>query len=138
MTPKQYVKYHKGQRVRVELSARDIELINLLTAIGYRRTSSRHLLVSRLDRRNWYTKLPAAVRRGDDQSEWADWADWYRRTLSKDKLELPFRIFACMPESSGRNELFIATTLVQRNKLREFKREYALNDFKQVDWMTLF
>lgn len=51
-----------------------------LMALGYRRTSNRHGMVSRVDRPDWKEWLAAKGYPVD--------ADWYRRVCSKDTFEI--------------------------------------------------
>lgn len=60
-----------------------------LRAQGYRRTSNRHHLVSRIDRPDWAEALAEYMHQGRDKADeyrTANWADFYRRVLSNDTL----------------------------------------------------
>ena len=62
---------------------------------GYRRTSSKYGIVSRIDREDWVMVLAKALRRAPadfyvpgGSTPAANWCDHYRRVYSKDKIEL--------------------------------------------------
>lgn len=67
-----------------------------LIAQGYRRTSNRYGMVSRIDRPDWIEVLAAHLRRspaelyvpGEPDTPSASWMDYYRRVLSEDTLEI--------------------------------------------------
>ena len=88
-----------------------------LTALGYRRTSNKHRMVSRIDRPDWKEHLAAHLRRSvaelfivgtnaenglpivSDKVS-GSWCDYYRRCLSRDTLEgLPEATFRAIPSS---------------------------------------
>lgn len=78
-----------------------------LIAQGYRRTSNRYRMVSRIDHPDWITILAKHLHRspaelyvpGEDHVS-ATWCDHYRRVLSKDTLEgLPEEVFKLIPGS---------------------------------------
>ena len=65
-----------------------------LIAAGYRRTSNKYRMVSRIDRPDWLVVLAKELRRSPaefyapgepDPAE--TWCDYYRRCLSRDTLE---------------------------------------------------
>lgn len=64
-----------------------------LMALGYRVTSNRHLMVSRIDQPDWLERLARHLGRPvadftspGDPWRIGGWADYYRRVLSKDTL----------------------------------------------------
>lgn len=65
-----------------------------LVARGYRRTSRRHGMVSRVDRPDWKEVLAKHLIRSVPEMEKmvrrspGDWEDYYRRVLSKDTITL--------------------------------------------------
>lgn len=75
-----------------------------LRALGYRRTSSKHKLLSRIDRADWVTVLAAHLRRAPadlyilsqnlgagytmSDTPSGQWCDYYRRVLSNDSVEV--------------------------------------------------
>jgi hypothetical protein len=77
-----------------------------LKALGYRRTSNRYGMLSRIDRPDWLTVLAIHMRRspatfyvpGQDHPE-GSWCDHYRRVLSKDKIEVSQAISRLVPSS---------------------------------------
>lgn len=65
--------------------------ISMLISQGYRRTSRRYGLVSRIDRLDWRDKVIECTHQTPKtlaSSPPGMWEDFYRRTLSNDKLEL--------------------------------------------------
>lgn len=65
-----------------------------LIAMGYRRTSSKYGMVSRIDRPDWMQVLAAHLNRSTGSFMLPNgdvdpmWCDFYRRVLSKDNLKL--------------------------------------------------
>lgn len=87
----------------------DASYAKMLTDMGYRRTSNRHLMVSRIDRPDWIDHLankmrcaPASfiVRDGSGEIS-ADWCDHYRRCYSEDKATVSERVFRLMRPSGN-------------------------------------
>jgi hypothetical protein len=66
-----------------------------LVAMGYRRTSRKYGMVSRIDRPDWVQVLARHLRRapadfyvpGENEVQ-GNWCDYYRCVLSKDTLEI--------------------------------------------------
>lgn len=93
-----------------------------LAAMGYRRTSNRHRMVSRVDRPDWREYMaqqhaPWDAERGtQDGPRWVRClgegaADHYRRTHSEDNLEgLPPDVFRRIPGSNGDDTGFVKVT----------------------------
>lgn len=90
--------------------------IGKLVSQGYRRTSRRHRIVSRIDRPDWVQVLAKELRRAPadfyvpgEKEPAANWADYYRRCLSKDTqtLEISWQAFMTMPGSGYDNVGFI-------------------------------
>lgn len=82
-----------------------------LIALGYRRTSNKYRIVSRIDRPDWVTVLAVHCRRapadfyqiGASDPE-GNWCDYYRRVLSKDKIEgVDPEVFRAVPSSAWDN-----------------------------------
>lgn len=66
-----------------------------LKALGYRRTSNRYRMLSRIDRPDWLLALAEHLRRSpaslyipDKSHPDGMWCDYYRRVLSKDTIEV--------------------------------------------------
>lgn len=76
----------------------DLRQYAALEAKGYRRTSNRHGLISRIDRPDWLDALNRHLMRSAQQGNLilenseeynsGSWQDFYRRVLSKDTLEI--------------------------------------------------
>lgn len=78
-----------------------------LAARGYRRTSNRHRIISRIDRPDWLEKMARDLRRapadfmvpGGSQPQ-PNWCDHYRRIYSRDKIEgVAEEVFRLIPGS---------------------------------------
>ena len=78
-----------------------------LIAMGYRRTSSKYGMVSRIDRPDWLQVLAAHLRRSTgtllmtDGNPDPSWCDFYRRVLSRDTLTLGQERGRRFPTSHG-------------------------------------
>lgn len=78
-----------------------------LTKRGYRRISTHHGIVSRVDRPDWVEALARNLNRSTaalyEQGEFptAKWADYYRRALTRDTLTLPLEVAEQVPISRG-------------------------------------
>jgi hypothetical protein len=78
-----------------------------LIAAGYRRTSNRYRIVSRIDRSDWVEILARHLHRAPadfyvpgEHSPSADWCDYYRRCLSADGFKgVTSEVFALIPGS---------------------------------------
>jgi len=86
-----------------------------LIAKGYRRVSSRHRIVTRIDREDWKERLAADLGRsvadlyimGSNggvpvvgRAVAGQWCDYYRRVMSRDKIEgVPEDVFKLIPSS---------------------------------------
>lgn len=78
-----------------------------LIARGYRRTSNKYRIVSRIDRPDWIAVLAEEMRRAPadfyvpgEPDPAGNWCDYYRRVLSKDKIEgVPHEVFCRIPSS---------------------------------------
>ena len=78
-----------------------------LTAMGYRRTSNKYGMVSRVDRSDWVHVLAKELRRAPadfyvpgEAEPAANWCDYYRRVYSRDKLELDPIVARQIPTST--------------------------------------
>lgn len=89
----------------------DASFAKMLTDMGYRKVSNRHLMVARIDHPDWVEHLankmrlaPAdfVVRDGSGQIS-ADWCDHYRRCYSEDEATVSNRVFRLM-KSSGNDK----------------------------------
>ena len=77
-----------------------------LTAMGYRRTSNKCGMLSRIDRPDWIQVLAVHLRRapadfyvpGEDKPT-GSWCDFYRRVLSKDTIEIDPNLARQVPTS---------------------------------------
>ncbi len=77
---------------------------------GYRRVSNKYGIVARVDRSDWWEALEKYFGRNmpiRTPNEIAHWADYYRRTLSKDTLELGPEKARSIPSSSWDSTGFI-------------------------------
>jgi hypothetical protein len=75
-----------------------------LMAMGYRRTSNRHRIVSRIDRPDWALPIAQTTSTRSVDVIYADpscWEDYYRRCCSKDKITIDSYTSAHMKGSSG-------------------------------------
>ena len=93
-----------------------------LASQGYRRTSGRHHIVSRVDRPDWKEFMAASQAPWDAERGTTDGMDWvralgrnaadhYRRVYSKDKIEgVPFETFRLIPGSSGDDTGYVEVT----------------------------
>lgn len=78
-----------------------------LIAKGYRRTSNKYRMVSRIDRADWLTVLAVHCRRAPAdfyeigaENPSGNWCGFYRRVLSKDTIEgLDPEVFKEIPSS---------------------------------------
>lgn len=81
--------------------------ITTLIAQGYRRTSNKYGMVSRIDRADWVQVLARELQRapadfyvpGEPEPS-GMWCDYYRRCLSRDTLTLPQEVARQVPTSS--------------------------------------
>lgn len=81
--------------------------IPLLIAQGYRRTSNKYGMVSRIDRPDWIEVLAKELHRapadfyvpGEPEPS-GSWCDYYRRCLSKDTITLHVEVARQIPTSS--------------------------------------
>jgi hypothetical protein len=78
-----------------------------LAAMGYRRTSNKYGMLSRIDRADWIEVLAAHLRRAPadfyipgEKFPAANWCDFYRRVLSKDTIEIDPNKAREVPSSS--------------------------------------
>lgn len=79
-----------------------------LIGMGYRRTSNKYLMVSRIDRPDWVTVLAQHLKRSPAElyeigapSPAARWCGFYRSVLSKDSLEgIAPEVHALIPHSA--------------------------------------
>lgn len=81
-----------------------------LIALGYRRTSNKHKMISRIDRPDWLIVLAKNLRRSPaefyvpgEREPAATWCDHYRRVHSKDTLEVEEAVFRAIPGSGYDN-----------------------------------
>jgi hypothetical protein len=76
-----------------------------LIAAGYRRTSNRHRLISRIDREDWIAVLARHANRTrasvEETLDNGGWQDFYRRVLSQDTIELDNARVRGIPTSGG-------------------------------------
>jgi hypothetical protein len=73
-----------------------------LVNLGYRKTSNKYGLVSRLDRPDWAAHLEKETNRAVDADEiYGQWEDYWRRCRSKDTLEFGAELPRNFPSSSG-------------------------------------
>lgn len=86
------------------LTAADVAA--LYARAGYRRTSHKHRILSRIDRPDWVAYMARKMRRtpadfyidGEDEPS-GNWADNYRRVYSEDKITVPHDICQMVPGS---------------------------------------
>ena len=79
-------------------------VVTQLIARGYRRTSRRHGMISRIDRPDWLEFLAKELRADIAQLKKApagQWEDHYRRCYSKDVITVPHTVALSVPGSSG-------------------------------------
>lgn len=81
---------------------RDIELADDYIAKGYRVTSNRHCIISRIDREDWvhHLKECTGIDTVDDTILEEHWCDYYRRCISKDNLTVDQHVCRLIPNSS--------------------------------------
>lgn len=82
-------------------------MAELLAARGYRRTSGKHCILSRIDRPDWVDVLARALRRSPaefyepgESTPSGRWCDSYRRCHSDDKITVSPVIAKLVPGSS--------------------------------------
>lgn len=83
------------------------EIARRLGAMGYRRTSNKYGMVSRIDRADWLQHLAETMLNRvvadfclhSTGMPSGSWCDYYRRCVSKDTLELPQTISRKIPTS---------------------------------------
>jgi len=83
---------------------------NKLINWGYRRVSNTHLMLSRIDRADWYRHMAQKHAPWDPNGQGIDWVwsmgsacaeDHYRRVYSKDTITRPKNVFELIPSSGG-------------------------------------
>lgn len=93
------------------------------TAMGYRRTSNRYLICSRIDRADWLDVLAKELGRSPAQffvpgarEPEGCWGDYYRRVISRDKIELREAEFRKVPGSDHDDcgYIAVASNLTER------------------------
>ena len=80
---------------------------------GYRKTSNKYCLASRIDRADWIEVLANQMNRAvadyfDPQGNLsAQWADYYRRCLSEDTIRVDQEVLKFIPSSNDDNTGFV-------------------------------
>lgn len=85
-----------------------MQFVEGLAQRGYRRTSNKYGIVTRIDRADWVEVLaqhlgrsPAELYRPGGAEPEAHWKDYYRRTLSEDSMEIGSQAARLIPTSNS-------------------------------------
>jgi len=102
----QYQRFFKAYRAAKKVHKQHEAVLKLINQ-GYRRTSNRHCLVSRVDRPDWRDVMAQDHAPWDWTGQGRSWvnnlgagaSDFYRRCLSKDTIKVDPEVSRLMPTS---------------------------------------
>lgn len=99
--------FYQPQEVQAVKTYTTLDQAAHYAAIGYRRTSNRFCMLSRIDRADWLQVLAQQMGRAiadfytPDGNLSVQWADYYRRSMTKDTITVSEEISRLVPGSSG-------------------------------------
>lgn len=102
------------------------------TALGYRRSSNKYRILTRIDREDWVYKLAVRLRRAPadfyvpgEPNPSGSWCGWYRSCMSSDKFEgVEYEVFRLVPSSNHDSCGYIPLTSDDRKFLARMRVKY--------------